>query len=323
MVDIEAVLDQVPALAGSPRTVEELSGGLTNQNLKVVTPTGEYVVRLARSDSSLLGIDRDAESYNTKAAEASGAGAPFIDYRPDLGALVIGYVGGHSYVNEDLRAPGVLPRLAAVMRMLHGGPRFSTDFDMFVRQPTYLRTCVTRGFHDAGRLRLVRRRLPPHPGRSCLPPAADRAVQQRPARRQHRRRRRAALADRLRLRRQQRRLLRARQLVDRVRARRRPPGRAGHRVRRPRGPGADRPRPAPGDGVALRLVAVGLHPGRDERRRLRLLRLGPGALRQGRRGLRQPAVRLLARGGERHDSRAGRASSSSAAGSSARASPIT
>ena len=146
MVDIEAILDQVPALAGSPRTVEELSGGLTNQNLKVVTATGEYVVRLARSDSSLLGIDRDAESYNTKAAEASGAGAPFVDYRPDLGALVIGYVGGHSYVNEDLRAPGALPRLAAVMRMLHGGPRFSTEFDMFVRQPTYLRTCVSRGF---------------------------------------------------------------------------------------------------------------------------------------------------------------------------------
>ncbi len=146
MVDIEALLDQVPALEGSPRTVEELAGGLTNQNLKVTTPTGEYVVRLARSDNSLLGIDRDAESYNTRAAEASGAGAPFVDYRADLGALVIGYVGGRSYVNEDLRVPGTLPRVATAMRLLHAGPRFSTDFDMFVRQPTYLRTCVSRGF---------------------------------------------------------------------------------------------------------------------------------------------------------------------------------
>jgi len=146
MVDVEALLDQVPVLAGSPRTVEELSGGLTNQNLKVVTPTGEYVVRLARSDNALLGIDRDAESYNTRAAEASGAGAPFIDYRPDLGVLVIGYVGGRSYVNEDLRVPGALARVAAAVRLLHSGPRFSTDFDMFVRQPTYLRTCVERGF---------------------------------------------------------------------------------------------------------------------------------------------------------------------------------
>ncbi|KQV75244.1 choline kinase [Aeromicrobium sp. Root344] len=146
MVDIEAVLDQVPVLSGSPRTVEELSGGLTNQNLKVTTPTGEYVVRLARSDNTLLGIDREAESYNTKAAEASGAGAPFVDYRPDLGVLVIGYVGGRSYVNADLRTPETIPRVAAAIRMLHSGPRFSTDFDMFVRQPTYLRTCVTRGF---------------------------------------------------------------------------------------------------------------------------------------------------------------------------------
>ncbi|VXB54268.1 phosphotransferase [Aeromicrobium sp. 9AM] len=146
MVDIEALLDQVPALEGSPRTVEELTGGLTNQNLKVTTPTGEYVVRLARSDSSLLGIDRDAESYNTRAAQVSGAGAPFVDYRADLGALVIGYVGGRSYVNEDLRVPGTLPRVATAMRLLHAGPRFSTDFDMFVRQPTYLRTCVSRDF---------------------------------------------------------------------------------------------------------------------------------------------------------------------------------
>lgn len=146
MVDIEALLDQVPVLAGSPRTVEELSGGLTNQNLKVTTPTGEYVVRLARSDNSLLGIDRDAESYNTKAAEASGAGAPFVDYRPDLGVLVIGYVGSRSYVNDDLRVPGALQRVAAAIRRLHSGPRFSTDFDMFVRQPMYLHTCVSRGF---------------------------------------------------------------------------------------------------------------------------------------------------------------------------------
>ncbi|MEV7398496.1 phosphotransferase [Aeromicrobium sp. NPDC092404] len=146
MVDLEALFDQVPVLADSPRTVEELSGGLTNQNLKVTTPRGEYVVRLARSDSSLLGIDREAESYNTRAAEVSGAGAPFVDYRPDLGLLVIGFLGGRSYVNEDLRVPGTLPRLATAMRRLHQGPRFSTDFDMFVRQPTYLRTCVDRGF---------------------------------------------------------------------------------------------------------------------------------------------------------------------------------
>jgi thiamine kinase-like enzyme len=148
-----------------PRVVEELSGGLTNLNLKVTTPSGVYVVRLSRGDTSLLGIDREAESFNTRAAEASGAGAPFVDYRPDLGLLVIGYLGGRSYDNEDLRAPGTVTRVAAAMRRLHAGPRFVTDFDMFVRQPAYLRTCVDRAFPmpddysayagDFGRIRAV------------------------------------------------------------------------------------------------------------------------------------------------------------------------
>ncbi len=149
MADLAALndlFDLVPSLASQPRTVEDLPGGLTNQNIKVATPGGVHVVRLSRGDTSLLGIDRDAESFNTRAAEASGAGAPFVDYRPDLGLLVIGFVGGHSYDNADLRGPGVLARVAAAMRLLHAGPRFVNDFDMFVRQPTYLRTCQERSF---------------------------------------------------------------------------------------------------------------------------------------------------------------------------------
>ena len=155
MVDLDVdglgvLFDEVPALSGGPRTIEELPGGLTNLNLKVSTPDGTYVVRLGRGDTSLLGIDRDAESFNTRAAEASGAGAPFVDYRPDLGLLVIAFVGGRSYDDADLRTPGALPRVAEAMRMLHAGPRFVNDFDMFVRQPAYLQTCAERGFPIPG-----------------------------------------------------------------------------------------------------------------------------------------------------------------------------
>src|SRR4051794_778088 len=112
---LDPLLDQVASLTARPREVVELTGGLTNQNLKVTTPDGVYVVRLTRSDTSLLGIDRAAESYNPRAAEASGAGAPYVDYRPDLGLLVIGYVGGRSYDNVDLRTPGTITRVAAAV----------------------------------------------------------------------------------------------------------------------------------------------------------------------------------------------------------------
>ncbi|GAA3517064.1 phosphotransferase family protein [Aeromicrobium panaciterrae] len=146
MTELDALLDQVPALTGSPRRIEELSGGLTNRNLKVTTPDGVYVARLNLSDSELLDIDREAEAFNTRAAEQSGVGAPYVDYRPDLGLLVIGFIEGRTYVDADLRAPGALDRVAIALRMLHAGPRFQNEFDMFTRQATYLRTCTERGF---------------------------------------------------------------------------------------------------------------------------------------------------------------------------------
>jgi thiamine kinase-like enzyme len=143
---MEAKLDQVSSLAGSPRQIEELPGGLTNRNIKVTTPDGTFVARCNRSDTTLLGIDREAESFNTRAAEQAGVGAPFVEFRPDLGILVIGYIDGRTYTSADLRTPGTLARVAEACSTLHAGPRFQGDFDMFVRRQFYLRTCQERGF---------------------------------------------------------------------------------------------------------------------------------------------------------------------------------
>ena len=58
--ELLARLDAVPALA-SRTDVSDLSGGLTNRNLKVTTPDGVYVARLSSPESALLAIDRDNE----------------------------------------------------------------------------------------------------------------------------------------------------------------------------------------------------------------------------------------------------------------------
>ena len=72
-----ARLDAVPALAA--RTdVSDLSGGLTNRNLKVTTPEGVFVARLSSPESALLAIDRTAEHANSVAAAASGAAPDVI-----------------------------------------------------------------------------------------------------------------------------------------------------------------------------------------------------------------------------------------------------
>ena len=143
--ELEVLLDQVPVLAG-PRSVADLPGGLTNHNLRVTTRTGDYVVRLTQSDAGLLGIDRDAEHANTRSAAEAGVGAHVVDYRPDLGMLVITFLPGEALTNESIGAPGVIPRAADAIRRLHAGPRFTGDFDMFTRQAGYLALVREHGF---------------------------------------------------------------------------------------------------------------------------------------------------------------------------------
>jgi len=142
---LNQVLDRVPALLRRT-SVEDLAGGLTNRNLKVTTPDGVYVVRMSSSDASLLGIDRDAEHVNTAAAAVAGVGAEVVDYRPDLGLLVVTFLPGVALSNESFTDPGVMARSAHACRLLHAGPAFTGVFDMFTHQAGYLATVLDNGF---------------------------------------------------------------------------------------------------------------------------------------------------------------------------------
>ena len=142
---LDALLEQLPLLSGQPRQVEDLAGGLTNRNVKITTATGVYVARCV-DPANLLGIDRDQEHHNTRAAAAAGVGAPVYDYRPDLGILLLGYLDGATLTNDDFARPGVIGKVATACRALHAGPRFRGDFDMFVQQPAYLKVVLDNGF---------------------------------------------------------------------------------------------------------------------------------------------------------------------------------
>ena len=114
--------------------------------MRVTTRTGDYVVRLTQSDAGLLGIDRDAEHANSRAAAEAGVGAHVVDYRPDLGMLVITFLPGKALTNETIGGPGVIARAADAIRRLQAGPRFTGDFDMFARQAGYLGLVREHGF---------------------------------------------------------------------------------------------------------------------------------------------------------------------------------
>ncbi|ABM13103.1 MULTISPECIES: choline/ethanolamine kinase family protein [Mycolicibacterium] len=143
---LDTLFDQIGLLAGRPRTVQYLSGGLTNRNVKITTPDGVYVARCVDTGRNLLGIDRDREHYNSVAAERAGVGARVLDYRPDLGVLLLSYIDGKTLENSDFQREGVIAKVADACRTLHRGPRFRGRFDMFERQPAYLATVTEHGF---------------------------------------------------------------------------------------------------------------------------------------------------------------------------------
>jgi thiamine kinase-like enzyme len=160
------LFDQIPLLARSPRTIEELPGGLTNRNYKVATPAGTFVARVALPGTELLAIDRDTEYRNSVTAAASGAGAPVLGYYPEHGVLVLGYLEGRTLTSKDVADPALIPRIAAACRRLHSGGRFGNEFNMFAVQARYAEIARSRGFaipagyHDyAGQFQAARAAL--------------------------------------------------------------------------------------------------------------------------------------------------------------------
>ncbi len=142
-----ALLGRIAALRGRSYTVEPLPGGLTNKNYKVATPDATYVVRhSAPSSTDELAVDRRAEYENSVRAAAAGVGAPVVEFLPDDGILVIGFLEGETLSDEHLQSSGVLPRVAEACRRLHAGPAFVNRFDMFELQPEYLARVQRRGF---------------------------------------------------------------------------------------------------------------------------------------------------------------------------------
>lgn len=142
---LKGLLERIPSLAGRSCEVSELSGGLTNRNYRVVAGGTDCVVRVFGNEPELP-IDRDHEHRNSTAAASAGVGAPVLDYIPDHGMLVVGYIDGVTMSDELIKKPGNLPRVADSCRRLHQGPRFVGEFDMADVQDRYLATVRERGF---------------------------------------------------------------------------------------------------------------------------------------------------------------------------------
>jgi thiamine kinase-like enzyme len=137
-VTIEQVVEKIADWRGKAITTQPLSGGLTNTNYRVDVDGTPYVVRIPGASSELLAINRENEYYNTKAAAEAGVGAKVSYYLPDEKVMVLEFIHGETMSIASLQRPGMPARIAQSLKMLHAGPRFLHDFNMFRLTEYYL-----------------------------------------------------------------------------------------------------------------------------------------------------------------------------------------
>ena len=144
MTRLEAAVERVWP-GRSPR-LEELSGGITNHNVKVsFDGEGPYVLRIAGRDTELLGIDRQVEHEATLAAAELGVGPEVIRFVEPEGWLVTRFIDGSPIPPELMREPETLERVASALRAIHAAPPVSGAFDSFGVVEDYLAIARSRG----------------------------------------------------------------------------------------------------------------------------------------------------------------------------------
>jgi thiamine kinase-like enzyme len=138
-ISVEQVVDQIRDWKGHQVTVKPLSGGLTNLNYRVEVDGTPYFVRIPGAGTELLAVDRKNEHYNTRAAAEAGVGPKVVYHLPEHDVMVLEFIPGQTMSNQALQAAGMPARIARSLRMLHAGPRFLTDFNMFRLVEFYLK----------------------------------------------------------------------------------------------------------------------------------------------------------------------------------------
>ena len=127
------------------------------------------MVRVPGRASGALAINRDHEYRNSVIAAAAGVGAPVIEYLADESVLVIGYIDGRTFTDDDFSVPGTIERVASACRRLHRGRPLRQRL-RHVRDPTRLpRAGPGPGLPVARRLPGIRGQRRADPGRARRP----------------------------------------------------------------------------------------------------------------------------------------------------------
>jgi thiamine kinase-like enzyme len=136
----------VPDLGEPEGEARPLEGGITNRNYLVTLGGNRYVIRVPGKDTSLLGIDRDAEREANENAAAIGVAPRVVAQLDDPPCLVTEFVDCREMTPEDLREPETMKGVIGSLRSVHDtGTDLPTSFNSFRVVEEYRETAAGRG----------------------------------------------------------------------------------------------------------------------------------------------------------------------------------
>jgi thiamine kinase-like enzyme len=132
MPDLDAIIARlVPELGPLEGRPQSLEGGITNRNYRLRMGGEDLVLRLCDRGAEVLGIDRTTEEIASRRAAAERIAPPVVAFLADVPALVTRWLPGGDVPVEEMRTPGVLAQVAAMLRRLHATPALPSAFAIF------------------------------------------------------------------------------------------------------------------------------------------------------------------------------------------------
>jgi thiamine kinase-like enzyme len=145
-VQIDEVIASIADWRDKSVAAQRIAGGLTNTNFLVDVNGERYFVRIPGAQTELLAVDRKNEHFNTVAAAQAGVGPRVCYFLPEHQVMVLEFIAGKTMSNQALNEPGMPARVAHSIKLLHRGPRFYSDFNMFRLTEYYLGIVQQHGF---------------------------------------------------------------------------------------------------------------------------------------------------------------------------------
>jgi thiamine kinase-like enzyme len=131
--DVDAVIARVPMFGATDQlTVEPLSGGLTNTSYLLDADGDRFVVRIAGSNTDILGIDREREAAAVQRAAAAGIAPETVAFLLPDGHSITRFLGDAEAVTLDqARGAAYLGRIARRLQEIHDLEPIDGTFDPY------------------------------------------------------------------------------------------------------------------------------------------------------------------------------------------------